>query len=150
MTDDVTALASFRKWAAENPITANAVGAAAAVAALAERDAEIALMLADLYKIAKALDIPALPYSGHEAIERDFLPRIAALAACQREKDEPRRKPGECVVCGHHESVHRGPCQLALCDCRGYTKLPAHTGEPTPPTPSEQWDTTRRGTEPVP
>lgn len=43
--------------------------------------AEADIMRADLHRIGHALGIGAKPYSGHEAVERDFLPAITKLTA---------------------------------------------------------------------
>lgn len=52
---------------------------------LDEVQAEISVMQQDLNRIGNALGVCAKPYSGHEAVERDFIPRIAALAAATHE-----------------------------------------------------------------
>jgi hypothetical protein len=59
---------------------------ARALAAEAERN----LLRDDFYRVAEALDIGARPYSGHEAVERDFLPAIEELRAALAERDELR------------------------------------------------------------
>ena len=49
-------------------------------------EAENKIMRSDLLRLGAALGIPARPYSGHEAIERDYLPRIAQLQTSQSQE----------------------------------------------------------------
>ena len=87
----------------------------------------------DLYAIARAFDLPALPYSGHEAVQRDILPAIermknardalveALSRFCTNDwADEFRANGyGNCAGCGvgvddihvdaEHPSVDHGP-----------------------------------------
>lgn len=57
--------------------------------------AEIDVMRDDLLAIGKALGIPARPYSGHEAVQRDYLPRIAALAAAEADRNRLKAQVSE-------------------------------------------------------
>lgn len=101
-----------------------------------ERD----LMMEDLHSIGEALGIGAKSYSGHEAVGRDFLPRIRTLIAALRKSEianarldyaiarygEHRRDcewgrasiPGTSrCTCGFHSAAIADPTNELLCTC---------------------------------